>query len=127
MTTPNDISQSFDQHFLNMLEYHLSRALANSDDNKLKYLWCDGILLPDDNSQLSKQNIINTRQIITRAWIGWLGTTKQDLFKMIILLGECSVDKGLTDQNLQNCLCENDTTDWIVINDVEKLIQIQLK
>lgn len=88
--------------------------------------WVDGVLLPED-SQLSKSNIIDNRRIITQAWIGWQGTTKQELFDMVINLGEYSVDNLLNDRNLEDCLLDSSFANWIEINEAEKLIQILLK
>lgn len=117
------ISNSFNEDFCSYLEYHLTRAFANSLNDEIRWLWCDGIKMPFNDSQLILQNIIETKQIATEAWIGIDG---QGIYKMTIKLGPCSLDKIVQGMPLIDCLPGEESLNWVELDLTGKEIQLQL-
>ena len=74
-----------DNEFCNFLEYQLTSAFENSDDEAVKGFWCDGISMPTIESELTKKYVNDKRKIITKAWLGFDG---QDEYEMTIHLGQ---------------------------------------
>lgn len=118
-----DITLSFNKEFCEVLEYYLSAAFRNSSNKQLEWLWCDGIKMPHFDIQITKNNIRNTKQIITEAFIG---TDGQGLYEMVIQLGLGSLKACLNDQNLKDYLPSAESTDWIKIETSTNTIELQL-
>lgn len=53
-----------DEDFCVFLEYRLTRAFNYSNDERLKYFWCDGVLLPDSEEEYSKKWVNDRRQVL---------------------------------------------------------------
>jgi len=118
-----NVQASFNGDFCTELEYHLCRAFENSDDNVLRYVWCDGVDEAMIDEQFTSQNITSIKQIITKAWIGTHGNDRYD---MVIKLGQCARRKALKGLNIKSCLPDAELLDWVEI-DLENLwIAIQL-
>lgn len=121
MTINIYLHQSFNKDFCDHLEYHLSRTLRNSSNNKIKWVWCDGVKqpLPEHN-----KNSVNSSQIITEAYIGVDG---QSIYQMTIKLGSLSLQKYISGQDIIDTLPSEESLDWVSIDLDKKTIQIQLK
>jgi hypothetical protein len=117
------IKKSFTVDFCNRLEYHLSQALQNSDDKETKWIWCDGIEVPDSGDQ-SMESFIETKEIVTGAWIG---PTGQDKYKMVIKLGNNSLENCLTGLSLNGCFPNDQSLDWVDLDIQNRIIILQLK
>jgi hypothetical protein len=102
------VKASFNTAFCQLLEYHLSKAFANSSDKKLKYFWCDGIDEPLIEQQFTSRNITSIKEITTQAR---LGSTGQDKYQMIIVLGLCSRRRALKGEDISSCLPYTDIID----------------
>ena len=118
------IKKSFSDDFCAYLEYHLTRAFLNAPSaNKFECVWCDGVDTPDIRD-ISMGNFIATREIITRAWLGYSG---QDIYKMTIKLGEKSWEKCLKGHGLIRCLPTDKSIDWVDLDIENRTIVLQLK
>ena len=117
------IQKSFTVDFCNRLEYHLSQAFGNSQNQETKRFWCDGIEVPDAGNQ-SMENFIEAKEIVTGAWVGLTG---QDKYKMVIRLGSESLGKCLKGLSLNNCLPSNELLDWVALDVQNRVIILQLK
>jgi hypothetical protein len=122
MDFSNTIGKSFDIHFCQLLEYHLSAALKNASTNKFEHIWCDGIEVPEAWNQ-PPIDLKESKQIITGAW---LGLTGQDKYQMIIKLGEISLDRCSSGININDCLPDGQSLDWIDIDLLNRRIVLQL-
>src|SRR4051812_25715246 len=80
--------ESFNREFCEHLEWHLGRTFENSGDKRLYGLWCDRILNPFTEKQLTKKNINDTKTIVTTAFIGYDGQGK---YEMTIKFGRYSL------------------------------------
>ncbi len=118
------IKESFDEDFCARLEYHLTKTFESADDNKLKGFWCDGVLIPSIESQLTKKSVNDKRKIITKAWLGFDG---QDEYEMTINFGQYSLRRYADGADLFNCLPSTDTLDWITLDMNKKTIELHLK
>ena len=118
------IKESFNEDFCAQLEYHLTRTFNQSDDKDLRGFWCDGILMPTNDLQLTKKNINDKRKIVTRAWLGYDG---QDEYEMTINLGRYSLRRYAKGTDLSDCLPNEDTMDWVSLDMKSKTIELQLK
>ena len=117
------IKASFNEDFCSMLEYHLTRAFGNSANKEINRLWCDGILIPFLDSQLTTKNILATEKILTEARIGFDG---QEKYQMIIKLGPNSLEACINMLSLQNCLPNDTSMNWIILDRDNKIIELQL-
>jgi hypothetical protein len=120
-TLTPEVRKSFSDDFCVHLEYHLCNALANSPDNEIKQLWCDGVRMPDD--LLTMKSVIEKKKIVTTAWIGIDGG---EIYEMILKLGENSLDNFRKGLSLIDCLPDAESLDWIIIDTNKKTIELQL-
>ena len=118
------IKESFNEDFCAELEYHLTRTFNQSDDTNLKRFWCDGILMPTNDLQLTKKNINDKRKIVTKAWLGYDG---QDEYEITINFGQYSLRRYAKGTDLSDCLPNEDTMDWVSLDMKSKTIELQLK
>jgi hypothetical protein len=114
------IQATFTRDFCIELEYHLSRAFKNCDDKRYKWMWCDGIDDPDMARQPSK----NPRHVFTMAWFGETG---QDRYKMTIKLGKRALENCCEGLGLRDCLPDDDSLDWVILDVENKEIVLRLK
>ena len=115
--------ESFNEDFCLFLEYHLSGTFANSEQNNIKWLWCDGVMMPFEN-QLSKKYVNDNRKIITKAWIGHDGNSQ---YEMTIKFGRYSLRRYARGTSLESCVPSEEMMDWINIDTVNKTIELMLK
>ncbi|MDB5142678.1 MAG: hypothetical protein JWQ66_1391 [Mucilaginibacter sp.] len=117
------IKKSFTVDFCHRLEYHLSQAFGNSQNKEIKHVWCDGIEVPNAEDQFI-DSFIETKEIVTGAWVG---SSRQDKYKMVIRLGSESLGKCLKGLRLNNCLPSNESLDWVDLDIQNRIIILQLK
>jgi myosin-crossreactive antigen len=118
------IKESFNEDFCVQLAYHLTRTFGNSEDKKLKGFWCDGVMMPFIESQLTKKSVNDTKKIVTKAWLGYNG---QGEFEMTINFGETSRECYAKGSDLTDSLPSEESMDWIILNIERKTIELQLK
>lgn len=117
--------QSFNKEFCSHLEYLLSATFEKLEREDLIGFWCDGVSsIPESEKQLSKKSVIDTRKIITKAWISKDG---QSEYEMTIHFGKHSLRQYAKEAPLTDCLPNDDTMDWIDIDITNKTIEIRLK
>ena len=116
--------ESFSEDFCAQLEYRLTRTFEKSADKKLNGFWCDGVMMPLIESQLKKKRVNDTRQIVTKAWLGFDG---QGEYEMTIKFGQSSLRRYATGSDLVDCLPSEDSLDWITLDREGKKIVLQLK
>jgi hypothetical protein len=115
------VSNSFNFDFCVKLQGHLCRTFGNSSDEDISQFWCDGMAMPD---QKTMKSLIETKTLITTAWIGIDGQCK---YQMTIKLGEQSLDRLKRGLSLIDCLPGEETFDGISVDIDSKTIEIQLK
>jgi hypothetical protein len=118
------IKESFNEDFCVQLEYHLTRTFENSEDKNLKGFWCDGVLMPFAESQLTKKGVNDTRKIVTKAWLGYDG---QGEFEMTINFGQLSLRRYAKGSDLSDCLPSENSMGWVTLDIERKTIELQLK
>jgi hypothetical protein len=118
----NTIVKSFTANFCKTLEYHLSQTFRNTQDKRLRYFWCDGVRTPEASWQ-NWERFDETSEIITGAWFGENG---QDEYEMIIRLGSVSFARCLKGLDLEECLPDDQTLDWIILDEQNRKIVLQL-
>lgn len=59
----------FDEKFCLQLEYAISGALPKSLNIDWRRCWCDGVLLPDNEEDYLPEQILKTKEVVTKAWI----------------------------------------------------------
>jgi hypothetical protein len=118
------IKESFNEDFCVQLEYHLTRTFQNSEDKNLKGFWCDGVLMPFAESQLTKKSVNDTRKIVTKSWLGYDG---QGEFEMTINFGQLSLRRYAKGSDLGDCLPSENSMDWVSLDIERKTIELQLK
>jgi hypothetical protein len=114
----------FDQDFCNFLEYHLSAAFYNTRNDKFRILWCDGILMPDDEQQLTIANICKNKQIVTRGWFGYDG---QGPYWFAIIFGAKALNTYVEGLDLTDCVPSDETVDWVTVDMENRNIELYLQ
>lgn len=115
----------FDEAFCAHLEFHLSRTFSLSSRPDVKGFWCDGVLhMPMLDEQLTKKSVNDTRVIKTKAWIGKDG---QGEYNMSVFFGPLSLKHYTKGIALIDCLPNEKTMDWVIIDTEKRTVDIQLK
>jgi hypothetical protein len=117
------IRESFNEDFCAQLEYHLTRTFKMYNYINLRGFWCDGILVPTNDLQLTKKNINDKRKIVTKAWLGYDG---QDKYEMTIYFGQYSLRRYAKGNDLSDCLPSEDTMEWVSLDMNSRTIELQL-
>jgi hypothetical protein len=123
-STKRIINESFNEEFCDALEYRLTRFFAQSADSKLKGFWCDGVVLPPEDSKPVKGGVNDTLTILTKAWLGYDG---QGEYEMTIRLGQCALRRYAEGVDLAACIPGEESLDWVTVNMDNKTIELQLK
>ena len=111
------------QSFCNFLEYHLTESFTYSQDEIIKHMWCDGILLPSNELDYSKKIINDKRQLLLKAFIGKDG---QDEYVMLLKFGNKSLSRYARNLDIKDCIPDPEKGDWYIIDTDKKQIAIQL-
>lgn len=112
-----------DKDFCTFLEYHLTKAFSYSNDTLIKHFWCDGILLPNNENEYSKESINGNKEIMLKAFIGKDG---QDEYFMLMKFGNKSLSGYAMGLDIKNCVPGVEKDDWYKIDAPTKKIVIQL-
>lgn len=113
--------ESFNNDLCTILEYHITRILATTDNQSLIGFWCDGVLMPSEN-QIVKKKVNDCKKIETTAWSGISG---QDQFKLIIHFGKYSLRRYAKGRKLNDCLNESPCN--LKVDTIKKQIELHLK
>jgi hypothetical protein len=120
----HSITSSFNQDFCNHLAYCLTGAFENYRPDKFTRLWCDGIKMPYYDSQLSIVSITRTRKVITQ---GWFGENGQEVYDITIKFGKCAMEKCMNGLSLIDCLPDEDSLNWVMLDIENKKIVLSLQ
>ncbi|WP_426492131.1 hypothetical protein [Hymenobacter sp. 102] len=117
------MKESFNKEFCEFLEYHLTRTFAHNPDAQNNGLWCDGILPPALDIQLTQKHVNDTRRIVTTAFIGYQET---QLYALTILLGRYSLRSYSRGHSLQDCVPDETASDWYTLDTNSRRLEIRL-
>lgn len=94
------------QEFRDLLEYQLTKALAESSVPELRRFWCDGVLEPEWAEEYQPAHVAQTKRIILRAWMQGARTktavATHQLHPLHLALGPASLKKYLEGQDLRH-------------------------
>jgi len=109
--------------FCAFLEFKISKAFANSTNDKVKGFWCDGVLLPTSEYAYSKKFINDNRQVVMTAFIGLSG---QDKYELILKFGNKALSKYARDLDITECVPDPESSNWFDIDLERQQILINL-
>jgi hypothetical protein len=112
-----------DQNFCESLEYRISDALARSNDEEVKGLWCDGILLSEREEHYSRKVINDSRYVKMQARIGRDG---QALYSLTLRFGTKALSRFARNLSIIECIPHTNFEDWLNIDPLQKEIEVQL-
>lgn len=112
-----------DQNFCDYLEYELSQAFSYSTDHIVKKFWCDGILLPSSENDISKKNINDKREVLTTGFVGFDG---QERYNVILKFGNKALSRYARDLDIKECIPDTTTSDWYYVDTTQKTLTIRL-
>ncbi|MCA6370668.1 MAG: hypothetical protein IM631_04650 [Cytophagales bacterium] len=120
----------FDEDFCGRLEYAISGALTKSKDVDWRRCWCDGVLLPDNETDYSQGQILRTKEVVTKAWIEE-GETKEEqrgqfLYNLRLIFGDNSLNKIKRGDRLEDCIPDIGADSWLVLDQQNRTIEVQL-
>jgi hypothetical protein len=119
-----------DGEFCIALELAITSTLKQSTNVDLKRCWCNGIILPENDTVYSIEQVLKTRQLIAKAWIDeGQGEDEglQYLYVMRLNFGEKSVDKLRTGDRLVTCIPLNALIPWLTFDKENKRFDVQLR
>ncbi len=112
-----------DQNFCEFLEYEITKALSNSEDERIKGFWCDGVLLPDSENEYSKKSVNDKRQVVMTAFTGQTG---QDKYELTLRFGRKALNRYPRDLRLEECVPNPEDNNWLDIDPKNKKMVLQL-
>ena len=93
-----------------MLEYRLTKTLAESAEPELRRYWCDGVLEPEWSEDYRPEYVRKSQRIILRAWMEATQTKTAPLTHQLhplhLELGPESLKGYLKGQDLQKWITE---------------------
>lgn len=116
---------SFNSEFCHFLENHLTLFFSKAKEKQIRSLWCDDILMPGNEIQVTKKSVNDTRRIITKAWIG-IGTRSDVQFDLIIHFGKYSLRRYAKENKLDDCIPPLESSQHINIDIENTLIELHL-
>lgn len=129
MIEKQSFNNSFNENFCIQLEMHVCAVFSNSNIEELKHFWCDGVshapFYNDDVNKvyLRKERVLKEKIIETTAWLGESG---QDIYRMIIKLGQKAQLHYSKGENLKDCLPSEKTMNWVKLDIYDKTIELSL-
>jgi hypothetical protein len=111
-----------DQNFCEFLEYEITKALSNSKDERIKGFWCDGVLLPDSESEYSKKSVNDKRQVVMTTFTGQTG---QDKYELTLRFGKKALSRYSRDLSLEECVPNPEDNNWFEIDPTNKKMVLQ--
>jgi len=120
----------FDQSFCDHLEYAISGVLGKSTNEDWRRCWCDGVLLPTQESDYLKEQILTKKEVMTKAWVDE-GRVKNEergqfLYDMTLYFGDKATDKVKNNQRLEDCVPTSDPDSWIFLDRQNRTIEVHL-
>jgi hypothetical protein len=115
---------SFTREFCNRLEWHLGATFETAGDKKIRGLWCDGVMPPFFDNELTQKSVNDTRKIITTAFIGYGG---EHVFEMTIRLGKYALRRYAKGTSMIDCIPGKESMDWITLDVENRKIEVRLK
>ena len=92
--------------FWTRLEYRVSSELAQFDDNRLRFLWCDGFV---------PERVERRDDALFIVGHAWFGNDGQDQTPFALLLGSSNVSRETV--NWAALLPNEDETEWLAVRD----------
>src|SRR5689334_7462237 len=112
-----------DKDFCISLECQISTVFLHSKNDSIRGFWCDGILLPDDESEYAKKLVNDKRKVLLSAY---LGKSEEEYYELEPNFGKKSLSKYARDLSIVECIPDAATDDWIEIDTRKKKITISL-
>jgi hypothetical protein len=112
-----------DQNFCETLEYKISEALENIDDENVKGFWCDGVFLSEPDNYYSQKFINDNRHVKMKAYVGKDG---QSAYGLTLKFGNKAFSKYARNLNIIECIPQGEFEKWFRIDTSKQEIEIQL-
>jgi hypothetical protein len=113
-----------DQDFCDFLEYEITKVLSNSEDERIRNFWCDGVLLPVSENEYSKKSINDKRHVIMTVFTGQTG---QDEYELTLRFGSKALSRYARDLRLEECVQNPENNSWLDIDPTNKKMVVQLE
>lgn len=112
-----------DTEFCEYLENRISKALANSRDDKLRQFWCDGVLLPTFEGEYAEKFVNDKRKI---ALMVYAGITGQDKYELTLHFGNKALSRYSRGLDIFECVPNTEDENWFSIDTENFTMEIQL-
>lgn len=89
-------------------------------------MWCDDVLMPFVESQVTKKSANDSKKIETTAWIG-IGSRNQVKFDLIIHFGKYSVRRYAKGKKMDDCIPDFEDENKIFFSLENRRMEILLK
>ncbi|RYZ19996.1 MAG: hypothetical protein EOO10_23710 [Chitinophagaceae bacterium] len=114
-----------EDEFCEHLEWKIGSAMEAlwKTDERLKGFWCDGVLLPDTESEYSKKHVNDKGFVRMKAFTGKSG---QEEYELTLLFGKKALSRYARGLRLEECVPDIENSDWCQVDPVRKKIVVQL-
>lgn len=113
-----------DRDFCDFLEYRISEALRELQDESAIGFWCDGILLPVSEDSYAERSVNHDRQVLLKAFIGKDG---QSAYELILKFGNKALSRYARNLDIKECIPDVEELNWFYIDVSKRRIEVQLK
>lgn len=111
-----------DSDFCDMLEYRIWEVLKNSDIEAQKGFWCDGVLPPFNDNELSKKYVNDNRQVTLRAFIGPDG---QNEYELQLVFGPKALSRYARGLDIVECIPVGGDN-WFEVDPLSRAVSVRL-
>ena len=112
-----------DQKFCDFLEMRLTDTFRQSDTVSLRGFWCDGVLLPEDEKDLSVLTVNRKRKIILPAFCGFDG---QDKYQLLLEFGNKSLSRYTRGLDITECVPDPNQKGWLTLDQDRNILMVTL-
>jgi len=109
-----------DTDFCMLLEGEISKAFANSSNDKIKRFWCDGVLLPTFKVNILRTFLNDNRKITVTVFAG------QDKYELTIHFGNKALSRYARGLNISESVPKPEEQNWFSIDTEQLKMDIQL-
>lgn len=114
-----------DREFCEFLEFRITKALQETDNENVRGFWCDGVLLPtNERGRLALQYVRYNRKIVTKAFAGKDG---QSEYELILKIGDEALNRYTHNLDLKVCVPDTEDLSWFDIDTEKRQITLQLE
>lgn len=122
-TYKDKLTRMIDRDFCEFLEYEMCKVFEHSNNDEIKWFWCDGVLTDQPDIYYSQKFVNDNRQVKLKAFIGNDGQTE---YELTLKFGNKALSRYTRNLDIKECVPNADKQNWFDIDTKRNKIEIQL-